>query len=313
MNCLIVPTIREHCIKEFLRAWRPIIECPIIVVEDMPEKTFTLDNDIIHVSWKEIREDLGNRDWIISKRDSAIRSYGFLLAYRLGCEYFFTLDDDCFPCEGHDFIRGHLQNLNNMPRWQSSVFHMRVRGLPYKNLGTLDNVVLNMGLWTGNPDLDGVQSLSQPAIDDFVPPMENHIVPANRYMPVCGMNLAFKRKVACLSYFPFMGQGSPYARFDDIWFGIILKRICDHLGLQISYGMPFVRHSRASNPFTNLVKEAPGIVANETFWETVHRSPLSGTSPETCFKEMADYLMSCEDRYLKDLGKRMLHWIEFFN
>ena len=38
--------------------------------------------------------------------------------------------------------------------------------------------------------------------------------------------------------------------------------ICDHLGLGVKSGLPYVHHSKASNPFTNLRKEYKGI-----FWQ----------------------------------------------
>jgi hypothetical protein len=38
--------------------------------------------------------------------------------------------------------------------------------------------------------------------------------------------------------------------------------ICDHLGLGVKTGLPYIYHSKASNPFTNLRKEYKGI-----FWQ----------------------------------------------
>jgi len=45
-----------------------------------------------------------------------------------------------------------------------------------------------------------------------------------------------------------MGEGQPYRRFDDIWFGVIAKRICDHLGWSIAVGDPHVHHGRCPTP-----------------------------------------------------------------
>jgi hypothetical protein len=38
--------------------------------------------------------------------------------------------------------------------------------------------------------------------------------------------------------------------------------ICDHMGLGVKTGLPYIYHSKASNPFTNLRKEYKGI-----FWQ----------------------------------------------
>jgi reversibly glycosylated polypeptide/UDP-arabinopyranose mutase len=42
----------------------------------------------------------------------------------------------------------------------------------------------------------------------------------------------------------------------------VLQVICDHLGLGVKTGLPYIYHSKASNPFTNLRKEYKGI-----FWQ----------------------------------------------
>ena len=48
----------------------------------------------------------------------------------------------------------------------------------------------------------------------------------------------------------------------DMWAGWCVKKICDHLGLGVKTGLPYVFHSKASNPFVNLRKEYKGI-----FWQ----------------------------------------------
>ena len=168
----------------------------------------------------------------------------------MGADVIFTLDDDCFPLD-REYVRKHLQNLEATPAWQSTVPLLRVRGLPYANTGTLRNIFLSMGLWIGNPDLDAVQLLAQGArngdsvLDRGV---SSRVMPGDQYFPLCGMNLAFRRDIACLMYFPPMGETSPYARFDDIWAGLVVQRICRHLRYGIVCGQPSVEHRRASDP-----------------------------------------------------------------
>ena len=72
-----------------------------------------------------------------------------------GADVVITLDDDCFPVgDPADFVAAHLDVLGGVPRWESTVPGLRVRGLPYGNLGSSAGVELNMGLWKGVPDLD---------------------------------------------------------------------------------------------------------------------------------------------------------------
>ena len=80
---------------------------------------------------------------------------------------------------------------------------------------------------------------------------------------MCGMNLAFERDlIGPAMYFGLMGEGQPIGRYDDMWAGWCTKVICDHLGLGCKTGLPYLWHSKASNPFVNLKKEYKGI-----FWQ----------------------------------------------
>ncbi len=315
MKTLVVPTIRENSIKEFIENWDLSQWDKLIIVEDNPEKTFQIKTTIPfeHYSWKEIEEDLEENSWIISKRDSACRCYGFLKAYQLGSQWTFTLDDDCFSTR-FSHCQEHIKNMENHPKWISLIQGVRTRGLPYFNLGTLSNVVANVGLWSGIPDFDSIQVLSEGGyVTNFQSPEISCIIPHKQIAPLCGMNLAFRTSVSCLFYFPLMGEGYPYRRFDDIFCGIIVKKICDHLNLSISYGTPIVEHKKQSDPLKNLEKETPGIIHNEEFWEIIENIPLTQNSPEGCMIEVAKSLQKHNNNYLSTLGNAMEIWTKLFD
>jgi reversibly glycosylated polypeptide / UDP-arabinopyranose mutase len=310
MRALVVPTIRLASIKNFLDLWNPIKDWDVtIVVEDNPEKTFDIDVDY-HFSWKEIDADLLEDSWIISKRDSAIRSYGFYKAYQIGADYIFTLDDDCLPLNNQKFCQEHINNLEKTSKWCESVLGFRTRGIPYKKLGLLENVVFSMGLWEGVPDFDAVHMLA-----DCIGPLrltETRVMPRGQYFPFCGMNFAFKKEATPMCLFALMGQGSPFGRFDDIWFGIICKKICDHLNYFITCGKPYIYHSKASDAFNNLVKEAPGIKFNENFWQIVDDIVLTGSTSVDCMNEIGIALEKQDEEYLKKFGKAIQIWSNLF-
>jgi hypothetical protein len=320
MNVLVLPTNRPSRVKEFLNAWHPWPWDRILIVEDGPEASGTVNGDqILWHSWRDIDASLAQPD-IISRRDSGIRAYGFWRAWVMGADYIFTLDDDCFPVGG-DYVRQHLQNLEATPVWHSSVPHLRVRGLPYANAGTLRNVYVSMGLWVGHPDVDAIQLLAHPSpggerrdpvLDRG---LSSRLMPGEQYFPLCGMNLAFRREAACLMYFPPMGLNSPYSRFDDIWAGLVLQRICRHLRYGIVCGQPVVEHRRASDPFTNLVKEAPGIRTNENLWQIIDAVDLLGSDPLTCMREMGAALGGYRrgDEYVRRWGCAILEWCKLFD
>ena len=249
---------------------------------------------------------------IISREDSAIRSFGFWRAWAMGAQIIFTLDDDCHPTED-DFVGMHRDNLYATPAWTSSVPGMHVRGLPYRNAGVLRHVYVSMGLWRGYPDLDAIHTLAgddQPAL---LPSLGTRVMPSHQYFPFSGMNVAFRREVACLMYFAPMGRGRPFARFDDIWCGIVLQRICGHLGYSIACGHPVVDHRRASDPFANLVKEAPGVAANEHLWKKVEAVRLTERTPKACMLEVADAFAAEDDEYLVGWGRAMASWCGLFD
>ena len=108
--------------------------------------------------------------------------------------------------------------------------------------------------------------------------------------PFCGMNFAFRAQALPALYFPPMGEGSPFARFDDIWAGLVLQKALPAAGLLVTTGEPFVRHVRASDPFRNLVREAPGVEANELVWRLLRDAQVPAGDLAGAVAWLADYL-----------------------
>src|SRR6185369_14555658 len=77
--CVVVPTVRERCLLDFLDAWSgELASHTLLVIEDNPERSFPIDRpNVRHFSWKEIDAELGDRSWIISRRTDGVRSFGF--------------------------------------------------------------------------------------------------------------------------------------------------------------------------------------------------------------------------------------------
>jgi hypothetical protein len=188
---------------------------------------------------------------------------------------------------------------------------MRVRGTPYRNHGVLADVAVSMGLWAGIPDLDAVCTLvgSTPS---SLTGVQTRVMPSAQFFALSGMNLAFRREVACLMYFPPMGAGQTFARFDDIWCGLLAQRICRHLGYSITCGRPLIDHRRASDPFVNLVKEAPGIAFNEALWATIDSLRLTEREPYECMIEAGAALARSTDPYIAGWGRAISGWCGLF-
>ena len=90
---------------------------------------------------------------------------------------------------------------------------------------------------------------------------------------MCGMNLAFKRKLLPYLYWAPMGPKVGIDRFADIWAGICAKREMDKRKWAVMTGYAKVKHEKISNVLVNLVKESRGIFLNESFWLGIEEDP----------------------------------------
>jgi reversibly glycosylated polypeptide/UDP-arabinopyranose mutase len=328
-----VPSNRPEQFEKFLQAWEvPFADLHIILVEDAPVPSRTFPQVARHVAWNTIDEMLGEDAWIISREDSAIRCFGFLLAAEMGADIIVTLDDDCRPlvragdtpgqylsraslCELAD---QHRWRLHGVPRWLTTIRDKRMRGIPYARTGKkgytikdyLDDVMINVGLWHGSLDYDAPHRLVY-GEELATPEIEQHLLPRGQYFPMCGMNLAFRREALPLMYFPLMGKGQPYRRFDDIWCGIIAKKVCDALGWSISVGGPLVHHAQQSDVYDALIAEAPGIKANEHFWQIIDEIQFDRIedNPAGCMRHIGIMLDDGRrDAYYRKLGRAIKIW-----
>lgn len=335
-TCLVVPSIREESLSRFVVEWMKtglFERVDFVLMEDNPERTFNpehwertfLDRSwkLHHFCWRDIEEQLGDRSWIIPRRSDTVRSFGYWWAWKQGTyDLICTLDDDCYPEKGYDRWDEVHRSLLTRTKWFNTLNNVRPRGTPYKNLGRRP-VYVNHGLWTNVLDYDAPQQLVDPIPEEFS--NDNRIVPHGSYFSLCGMNVMWRREATPLMYHMLMGQMRTDSgltklgidRFGDIWCGIVMKRIADHLGWAVSSGIPYIHHDRASDPFKNLVKEAAGIGLNEHFWEHVDAIPLVGTDPAECYRQVGVEISSWAwddewEGYWKMLGRAMVQWAELF-
>lgn len=130
------------------------------------------------------------------------------------------------------------------------------------------------------------------------------------------MNLAFDRTaIGPAMYFGLMGEGQPWGRYDDMWAGWCVKVIADHLSLGVKTGLPYIWHSKASNPFVNLRKEYKGIFWQEEiipFFQGI-KLDASVTNVEDAMLDIAARVrkgLAHLDPYFEKLADGMVAWIE---
>jgi reversibly glycosylated polypeptide/UDP-arabinopyranose mutase len=90
--------------------------------------------------------------------------------------------------------------------------------------------------------------------------------------------------------------------------------ICDHLGYGVKSGLPYIWHSKASNPFLNLKKEYTGIYWQEEmvpFFQSISL-PKNCTTVQKCYAELSKQVrarLGKVDEYFNKLADAMLTWI----
>ncbi|MDG6982760.1 MAG: alpha-1 4-glucan-protein synthase [Nitrososphaerota archaeon] len=279
---------------------------------------------------------------IFPKQSHAETSFGIFYSWIREHKYDVLIDDDTFPLDTHDYFGEHLDNLeysgtiaeaSSSSRWVN-VLHKNFgrhrlypRGYPYGAMNEvirleqkhISKVVLSQGLWTNIPDLDAVrilndgdlngQSRTRTQESDYGP---NFTVTRGNYTTVCSMNLAFKTLLAPAFYqFPMDDNPWKIGRFDDIWSGVVSKKICDTFGYSIVCGSPLCRHDKAPrSTFRDLSAEAPGLQANEKFYGVVDSARGDGNSIADMVDSIATKLEGSDHEFIRYCGTYTKKWLE---
>ncbi|CAE5966589.1 unnamed protein product [Arabidopsis arenosa] len=334
---IVIPTIRN---LDFLEMWRPFFEqYHLIIVQDGdPSKVINIPEGFDYELYNrnDINRILGPKASCISFKDSACRCFGYMVSKK---KYIYTIDDDCFVAKdptGKEInaLEQHIKNLlsPSTPHFFNTLYDPYrdgadfVRGYPFSmREGAITAV--SHGLWLNIPDYDAPTQLVKPLEKNsrkFDLPLRLPIlyvdavmtIPKGTLFPMCGMNLAFDRElIGPAMYFGLMGDGQPIGRYDDMWAGWCVKVICDHMGWGVKTGLPYIWHSKASNPFVNLKKEYNGIFWQEEaipFFQSV-TLPKECTSVQQCYLELAKLVkekLGKVDPYFITLATGMVTWIE---
>ena len=298
-----IATNRPSLAAAMLARWAPLwereaqesgVQPEVFLHEDGPALSPLppLALTVHHTCQADIARRMGRHEWIIPRGSGASRSFALLGAWDAGCDFALTMDDDCLPGpEAESYLRTHLAAFE-LDRWFRTIDGQAPRGVPYGERGRLP-VLLNHGLWTGTPDLDGataVRALREPVT--VVLRATREVVPPGMWFTLCAMNVCYRREALPAAYNLLMGlEEHGLDRFDDIWSGLLLKCVADHVGQYVTSGVPFVHHARASDPFMNMRKEARGIQLHEHFWRHIARAPLNGSTDVTeAYLALADWV-----------------------
>ncbi|CAN1765609.1 Probable UDP-arabinopyranose mutase 5 [Linum perenne] len=196
-----------------------------------------------------------------------------------------------------------------------------VRGYPF-SLRSGVTCGLSCGLWLNLADMDAPTQALKPENRNSRYVDLVMTVPARAMMPVSGINIAFNREVVGPALCPALklaGEGKVrWETMEDIWSGMCVKVVCDHLGLGVKSGLPYVWRNERGNAIESLKKEWEGVKLMEEVVPCFQSMvlPETATKAEDCVAEMAK-------RVKKQLGgshpgfsraaEAMLEWVELWN
>lgn len=294
---VVIPNHLPHL--DFLHEWPELAEHEIIVMQDIgdpPRASVPTGFNVTFYTHDSVKAELGDDAWIIPARTSACRSFGYLKAWQRNPDMILTLDNDCYPDAkpGPYWVDMHAAALDGGATldWVNTMGDLPARGFPYGIRGA-SRVALSHGLWSGVPDLDAPTSLHNPGLR-LLPAYRNEVIPRWNFFPMCGMNLAWRSELTPAMYFGLFGPDYGFDQYDDIWAGVLVKKVIDHLGLAVRSGTPSVQHRKQSNVYVNLRKQAPGMAMNEEFWHAVRDIDLKGETVLDCY---TDLIAKLPDRF----------------
>lgn len=256
---VVLPTIRPESLARFMTAWQPLFDrhdAQVVIVSD---------GKVPKVNRLSPKQLMGEYADAVVNFNGGVRNLGFayVAKHLPEVEYILTLDDDTLPIG--DPIADHVVALNQrVPVSWFSTASEYMRGFPYKIRDEAE-VVLSHGVWEGVADWDAptqlVKGSHRPVTFPKCP------IPKGIYFPMCIMNVAFKRKML-----PYMYQAPPapemnIGRTDDIYCGVLAKRVIDEKGWAAVTGYARVHHERESNVYKNLNAEAKTIELMEGLWQ----------------------------------------------
>ncbi|XP_004516238.1 probable UDP-arabinopyranose mutase 5 [Cicer arietinum] len=289
----------------FMNEWKPIFSrFHLIIVKDtdLKEELQIPEGFSADVYTKSEIEQVVGSSTSIRFSGYACRYFSFLVSKK---KYVVCIDDDCVPEKDNagnfvDAVAPHIVNLKTpaTPFFFNTLYDPFCRGADFVPgyLFSLRNEVdcaLSCELWLNLADLDAPIQALKPAqrksryVDAVL------TVPVRAMLPVSGINIAFNRELVGPTLVPALvlaGEGKiRWETVEDIWCGLCVKVICDHLGLGVKSGLPYVSRTERGNVIDKLKKEWEGVKMIEEvvpFFRSV-RLPQSATTAEDCVVEMA--------------------------
>lgn len=291
-------------------------------------------------------KDFPKLDRIVPYNSDNRRNIGFLIAAQEGAEIIISLDDDNYVISG-DYISSHkivgnkveLETVSSTNNWFNPCSMLKTepqrpiysRGFPYsKRWGdrivkerSSGRIVINLGLWLGDPDVDAVTNLNEKVkVLGFKEGSPKRIMLApNTFAPINTQNTAFHRDILPCFYYVMMGEeihGMKIDRYGDVWAGLFAKKVIDQMGDWAALGEPLTNHRR--NPhdlLKDLTCEFWGMLLNEDLTSKVESIHLIQKTYPNAYLELAQKLETGNissyqtlNKFIKKITSAIKVWVE---
>lgn len=274
------------------------------------------------------------------------RNIGYLIAAERGAEVIISLDDDNYARE-EDYLEAHkvvgcvkeLKTAHSCNNWFNICSLLKTdpprtiypRGFPYSKRWSDDaeftvssgRIVMNAGLWLGDPDVDAVTRLNEPIRAIGADP-ERILLAPGVYCPLNTQNTAFHRDILPCYYYVTMNaliNGSKIDRYGDIWSGLFALKVANQMKDRVSFGPPIVDHRRNKhNLLKDLQDELWGMILTESLIPIIDSIQLTATTYQRGYLELANKLeervMLNEDftpgvkKYFSQVTSAMRIWVD---
>ena len=238
------------------------------------------------------------------------RAIGYIMALLNGNDIIISIDDDNYISEP-DYLskisnlgtKNSIKSMGSTSNWfnvcrglktiDNRIFYPR--GFPYsqkwKDNKIIENsrtsrLVVQAGMWLGDPDIDAVTRLEKPidviGVEDWL--LDNICLGEDTYCPFNTQNTAVYKDVL-----PAWFNSPVIDRFSDIWASYLVIRIANHLNDLIGFGHPIVKQNRNDhNLFKDLESELFGMRNTDFFISSINSITLTSNDYLSCFSEIIE-------------------------
>lgn len=307
-------------------------DIPIIVSDDSDGRLAPPPRDNVYMLDYAAQEAYCGRHYAaMPHKSAASRNVGHYVAYREGFDVIVALDYDCATRPG--WLETHMEALTKVVEapalapvvpggWVNSIDRPGVfaRGYPYElrtealaaveETTATGEVKLNMGIWDGILDMNGIDKLQQGEPGD--PQLAgdvNRVALGN--IPLCGMNTAFSAELTPAYFFlpDLWVDGWQLSRHDDIWGGYVLKALMDRRGDLLAFGHPVVGHTKQTRLERVVVLEQWMHLMSMGFYELVDEA-----AAEVEAADYAEMFAAFVEAYRAAVGRsgRPSHYVEVY-